>query len=466
MRKKLDNEDKEQLKYLRGLVKVMLFTHVVLCTPVMARSLYTMFHLSNEDVNMFIDEAGLMKMIDFLPLAYYKRRRTWIYGDSKQNKPVVPEGEKMDNLESVIKKIDVFVNTSVSAWFKDLDITRSFRDVCRRLPQEHASKMVDFFYKDNPVPFVEIVKKNTITLKDDPNVSFMPKSLMLYPHMSNHEKERETTRINEAVKYMQQKPGHFVVVTTHNYLKDALLEVALRKATKRETRKEVKKEAPDKLSERYRDEGMIPEIHTSYLAQGDTFKNTFFMLPGSPSRFVDDRMCLVALSRHDTSFKTVNVDTKRMFNFRVIWYYAKVGVLSIRGAYSSYRKKRRGHYKHQNWVKLHLTWNKARLKQSVLEGVHDKLLAVSSYERGSAMEQLWLIENKEFIPDIDRFYNGESILGVKEPNYKWLMFHAVREAVSCYRRSNSKKRYLRWDQEWEYESSNQNLFIEIDDLPV
>jgi len=426
---------KDYSALIRSNMKKKLLKHVILCTPVMARSFYTMFRMKNEYVNIFIDEAGLMKMIDLLPLLFYKFKRLWLYGDKRQNKPMVPESDEFDTLEKIVRKIDKYINISVSSWFDFMDIPKCYLNVCRRLPPDSATCMVDFFYEDSFDVFKNYVRRNTLELEVTPCVSYMPRSLMMYPFMPNEEKEIEASRLNSLVKYImvrEKKKEPINVVVTHNYLKDALQEVY---------QKEKKRRNTDLVD-------LLP-IHTSYLAQSKTFKNVIFLTPNTPSTFLDDRLFLVAASRHTVSFTAANLKTSRFYPFKLLFYLAKMRLITFFASYPK-NKYRRDHKKFGTHVTLHITWPEGVLQSILMTGLYDKLLKLSTYDESSPNLQIWKILNSGLLEDVKSFKAGTYIMpdAMVEPSYKWIFIYPPKQKISLYRRQNSGRIYLNDDKTW------------------
>jgi len=438
-------EEADLFSGARAQLQMKLRKYVMLATPVMSRSIYKQLGFKKEVVSVYVDEGGLMKMIDLLPLLLFNRKRLWVFGDRKQNVPVIKDELDVDNLETLVRAFDQFINTSVSQWFANMDIPKVFIDVCRRLPDDCSRSMVDFFYKEEPsLAFQGYVRSNTFKTDLKPYVSYVPPCLMAYPFLKDRDKEIESVRLSNIVDYYEKSKNRasIVFVVTHNYLKDALVEIMRRKSKKKKEK-----------------EWVPPLIYNCHTAQSKTFKDVFFIPAYSATMFMDDRLFLVALSRHKRSLKVADVDVKRFYPFALIWYYMNIGVINDwNGSYEYYkRKERRGTSRYKSWCRLSVEWDKEKLSYEMISGRFSVVRRLATYKKGAFDEQIWLIKNKDISIFVEDFCAGKEIKPGIEPKYKWLMLYAPRSNIGIYRRENSKYACVDINSHW----SNEGITVPI-----
>jgi len=426
--------EKKQLNFVREKLQQLLYGYVILVTPVMTRLLYRQLSFRKVIVSFYIDEGGLMKMVDLLLVLIFRRSRLWVFGDRMQNVPVVVPDIEQTNVSTLLKDFDVYINTSVSEWFDRLDIPKVFLKKCRRLPDDCADDVVDFYYLGGSEAFKTYVTKNTLAIEPKPYVSFVPPSLLLYPYLNDKEKELEASRLSQLVTYynkqklLNKTPD---IIVTHNYLKEAFLAIFNHK----------KKDN--------KNQGFVPTIYSCYTAQSKTLKYVLFIPARLATSFMDDRLFLVAMTRHKDDFKLVSLCVKKFYPFKLMWYFKAIGVItSWKGSYNKYKKKRRGHQKFKSWLSVEVEWDIKALHDLMENGVYSVLKRLSTYQKGSFDEQLWLLKNKDIQDDIEKFYAGQKIKTNQPSFYKWLKFFEPIKKFSVYRRENNSSQNINIFSEW------------------
>jgi hypothetical protein len=174
---------------------------VILVTPSKLADLYRMFK-PEEEVNFYIDEAGLMKVKNFFPFLLFKLKRLFLFGDHKQFSPHDDDDKIKDLMyfrpyQMIAEKLSV----SVADWFTEMNIPHKIYHRCWRLPKQHAVPLVSFHYKDSSEGLMAKMEEETTIEYNEMTVRadrvWVPQELTQYPHMHHDAKEKESARMSK-----------------------------------------------------------------------------------------------------------------------------------------------------------------------------------------------------------------------------------------------------------------------------
>lgn len=201
-------QNKEELsmqieKKRRAKKQIMEFfsRRVILVTPSKLSDLYRMFK-PEEEVNFYIDEAGLMKVKNFFPFLLFKLKKLFLFGDHKQFTPHDDDDKIKDMMyfrpyQMIAEKLSV----SVADWFTTMNIPHKIYHRCWRLPKQHAVPLVSFHYRDSSEAQMAKMEEETLVEYNEMTVRadrvWMPQELTQYPHMHHDAKEKESARMSK-----------------------------------------------------------------------------------------------------------------------------------------------------------------------------------------------------------------------------------------------------------------------------
>jgi len=425
------DEEKKKWKEVKAEMLCSLFDCVVLATPVMARSLISSFNLKSHcNLTIYVDEAGILKTIDVLPIMLARRRSLWCYGDYRQNRPFVSE-EGLDFQQRVELKLNKLMTYGLLEWMADMDLPKHMLNECKRLPEKQAKPFVEFFYDDNSSDgrkYQQVFNQDILTHYKVADFSKMPKAIRDFPYLFDRDKERESCYLWAYLTALDLRyySDDVVFICTHNYLVDSVKEI---------------------LGILFKEKKY--KVETSYLSQSETYQSCIFVPPSRPGFFVTDRLYLVSLSRHLISVKCPQVDTKTFFPKKFVWYSLMKGMCVGTWKIPKQRSKERGYVRYRNKIFVKIEWNVPMLTTCIRAGYYDNIIKLCEADKTKVNTfALWKKKNSKLVDFLSVFERaGLGIPSVDRPEFKWLLLYSLPENYSFDRGTNNM--CLQYDLSWD-----------------
>jgi len=302
--------------------------YVILATPSKVGDYRKSLRIGSMPSSFFVDEAGLIKFIDFTSILTFNVTRLWTYGDYEQFAPW-EDGSMVQLPEDryyarAAKSICDAGSVSIHQWMKDMCVPEERMMESRRVPPADAKAIIPHFY-DNAANWARAAEWfKTVTL-DITGVKttctgYVPPSLHQYPYMSVVTKEKEASRLfrflytlTEYLKDHNMNDWDVTFVTPYTHLKCSIEET-------------IDRCFPDLKNN-------VTSCLTARKSQGKTRTLVVSYLPKNPGLFIDDRTLLVSWSRHTTKLIVSGYSLNNLVTKPVLvrlWFFGVIDLDFVR----------------------------------------------------------------------------------------------------------------------------------------
>jgi len=302
-------ETRYLLKQAKDALKKQLDTYVILATASKISTYYNMFLRNSEDVyRVVIDEAGMYPLLSYMSVLLLEVVSVDLFGDYMQLSPYdKAEGQYLTRLSSdKARVVHSFMYKGVMQYYFESGATILPSMECLRLAKtsqpNEGRKVVEFFYNNVPVRDYkwEIITEASLDAKE---TVYVPEAIDEYPYQMREAKEKEAFALNVFVKRVSMLP---------TVDPDKLTYIAVQKH----------------LVKALKQNKAVKKASTVRSFQGSADRSIALYLPRMNTIFIEDKLFLVAVSRHywnlhmsGTSFKALHpvsvIDALRTLDYLV-----------------------------------------------------------------------------------------------------------------------------------------------------